>query len=186
MVTLSALVLPIILSAVFVFIASSVIHMALKYHNSDYRKLPNEDGVRAVIRQASPLPGQYILPWCTHGKDQSRDEINRKFSEGPNGVLWLRPTGLPNMGAHLGKWIVFCLAISLFAGYLASHTLLKSAHYLEVFRIVGTVAFLGYAGSNWADVIWKGKPVSCALKDSFDGLIYGLVTAGTFGWLWPR
>jgi hypothetical protein len=29
-------------------------------------------------------------------------------------------------------------------------------------------------------------PWSIVLKESFDGLIYSLLTAGTFGWLWPR
>jgi len=24
------------------------------------------------------------------------------------------------------------------------------------------------------------------IKEVVDGLIYGLLTAGTFGWLWPR
>ena len=34
--------------------------------------------------------------------------------------------------------------------------------------------------------IWMGKPWSVAWKEVFDGLLYGLVTAGAFGWLWPR
>src|SRR6266851_8791731 len=43
MVSLSALWLPIVLSAVIVFVASSIMYMLLPYHRSDYRKLPEED-----------------------------------------------------------------------------------------------------------------------------------------------
>lgn len=43
MVTLSALWLPILLSAVIVFVASSIIHMAIPIHKNDYRQLPDED-----------------------------------------------------------------------------------------------------------------------------------------------
>ena len=38
--------LPVMISAVVVFVASSIIHMALKYHKADYKSLPNEDAVR--------------------------------------------------------------------------------------------------------------------------------------------
>jgi hypothetical protein len=55
-----------------------------------------------------------------------------------------------------------------------------------VFRIVGAVGFLAYAAGQVPAAIWMGKPWSVAAKDVFDGLLYGLVTAGTFGWLWPR
>ena len=58
--------------------------------------------------------------------------------------------------------------------------------YLKVFQVMGTVAFLAYAGGVLPGAIWMGKPWSIAAKEVLDGLIYGLVTAGAFGWLWPR
>src|SRR5579863_8933433 len=43
---LQALWLPILLSSVFVFLASSIIHIALpRWHKGDYLKVPNEDEV---------------------------------------------------------------------------------------------------------------------------------------------
>ncbi len=39
MVPLSALWLPILLSAVIVFVASSILHMLLPYHRSDYNQI---------------------------------------------------------------------------------------------------------------------------------------------------
>ena len=57
----------------------------------------------------------------------------------------------------------------------------------RVFDVIsGTVAFLAYAGGHLPDAIWWGKPFSNAWKEVLDGLIYGLLTAGAFGWLWPR
>jgi hypothetical protein len=40
MVPITSLVLPIVVSAVVVFVASSIIHMALPYHRSDMRMIP--------------------------------------------------------------------------------------------------------------------------------------------------
>ena len=62
MVSLGSLMLPVVLSAVFVFITSFLIHMVLKYHAPDYTQLPNEDAVRAAIRAGNPTPRQYIIP----------------------------------------------------------------------------------------------------------------------------
>ncbi len=185
MVTLGALWLPIVLSAVFVFIASSIIHMLLGYHNRDYTRLPNEDVVRAAIRAGNPEPRQYIIPHCEM-KEMRSPEMQQKFVEGPVGVLNLRRPGPPGMGPQLGQWFVFNLVTSFFVAYVAAHTIPSGTTYLEVFRVVGAVTFLAYAFGQIPAAIWMGKPWPVASKEVLDGLIYGLVTAGTFGWLWPR
>jgi hypothetical protein len=58
--------------------------------------------------------------------------------------------------------------------------------YLRVFRVVGTVGFIGYGLSQLANGIWKAQPWKMVIKEVIDGLIYGLLVAGTFGWRWPR
>lgn len=184
--TLAALWQPILLSAVLVFITSSLVHMVIKYHASDYKPLPNEDAVRAAIRSANPAPGQYILPYCKEMKDLETPEMKQKFTEGPVGVLTLKRPGSYSMGPSLTQWFVFNLVISFFVAYVACHTLAAGTPYLQVFRVVGTVAWLAYAGGHVPSSIWMGQPWSITLKHVFDGLLYGLVTAGTFGWLWPR
>ena len=90
------------------------------------------------------------------------------------------------MGPALGQWFVFNLVVSFFVAYVAAHTIPSGTVYLEVFRVVGTVAFLAYGTGHIPAAIWMGKPWSVTFKELFDGLLYGLVTAGTFGWLWPR
>ncbi len=186
MVPLGALWLPILLSAVFVFIASSIIHMVLKYHNRDYTKLPNEDAVRAAIRSGNPEPRQYIIPYAVGMKEMNSPEMKQKYTEGPIAVLNLRRPGPVSMGPYLAQWFVFSLVVSFFVAYVACHTIPTGAEYLSVFRVVGAVAFLAYAAGEIPAAIWMGKPWSVAGKEVFDGLVYGLVTAGTFGWLWPR
>jgi len=185
MVSLGALWLPILLSAVLVFVLSSIIHMVLRYHRSDYNPLPNEEAVRAAIRSGNPAPGQYIFPYAM-GAEMASPEVKQKYIEGPVGVLHLRPAGASGMGSNLVQWFGFALVVSFFIAYVAGHALPAGSEYLRVFRIVGAVGFLAYAAGQLPAAIWMGKPWAVAWKEVFDGLLYGLVTAGTFGWLWPR
>jgi hypothetical protein len=183
---LGALWLPIVLSAVLVFVVSAIIHMVLKYHNRDYTPLPNEDAVRAALRAGNPEPRQYIIPYCPDPKEMESPAMQQKFIEGPVGVLNLRRPGPPTMGPMLLQWFVFILGVSCFIAYVAGHALPPDAPYLRVFRIVGAVGFLAYGAGQIPAAIWMGKPWAVAWKEVFDGLVYGLVTAGTFGWLWTR
>ena len=185
MVSLTALWLPILLSAVIVFIASSVIHMASPWHKNDYPKLPNEEGLRAALRPLAIPPGDYMVP-----RPSSREELRdpaflQKVNEGPNLVLTVMPTGPFSMGRNLVQWFLYCLVISLFAAYIASRALPARTEYMQVFRFTGTTAFLGYSAALWQMSIWYRRALGTTVKATIDGLIYGLLTAGTFGWLWP-
>lgn len=186
MVSLGSLWLPILLSAVLVFIVSAIVHMVLKYHKNDYVRLPNEDAVRAAIRAGNPTPAQYILPYCSEMKQMETPEMKQKYTEGPVAVLNLMRPGVPSMGKPLTQWFLFSLVVSFFIAYIAAHAVPAGTRYLEVFRIVGAIGFLAYGASQVQQSIWWGKPWRNTWKDVFDGLLYGLVTAGTFGWLWPR
>jgi hypothetical protein len=180
---LVALWLPILLAAVIVFVASSIIHMVLPYHRSDYKKLPDEDKAREALR--STPAGLYAVPFCTH-KDMKSPETQEKYKQGPVGLLAIFPSGAPTMGKYMGLWFVYCLVIGFFVAYLTFHTVAAGSHYLVVFRVAGTAAFLAYGVGIISNGIWKGQPWANVTKEVFDGLIYALLTAGTFGWLWPK
>lgn len=186
MISLTALWLPVLLSAVLVFVASSLIHTVLKWHNSDYRGFTNEDEVREAIRKGSPTPGMYVLPYCADHKGMGSEAMQKKYSEGPVGMAFLKASCPLNMAPFLVKWFLYTLGVSLFAAYLSSRTLAPSASYLQVFRVAGTIAFGTYAGGAFPAAIWMGQPWRAALKDVADGLIYALLTAGAFAWLWPH
>jgi hypothetical protein len=186
MVPITALWLPILLSAVLVFVASSILHMVLPFHKSDYRKLPDEDKVVDALRAAGVTPGPvYHFPHTTH-KEMNSPEVVEKFKRGPVGLLTVMPNGAPAMGKYLALWFLNCLVVGIFVAYLTGNTRVTGTHYLEIFRVVGATAFLGYGVGQLQDSIWKGQTWGVTAKHVFDGLIYALLTAGTFGWLWPR
>ena len=185
MVPLAALWLPIVLSAVIVFVASSIMHTVLQYHQTDIQKLPDEDKILAALRTAPLKRGLYTLPYCTH-KDMKTPAVMEKFKQGPVGMLTVFPSGPPAIPKLLGMWFVFCLLVGFFVAYLTGHTVAAGAPYPAVFRVAGTAAFLGYGLGHVSDGIWKGQPWDMTIKEVLDGLLYGLLTAGTFGWLWPR
>lgn len=186
MVPLPALWLPILLSAVLVFVSSTLIHMVLKYHASDYKALPNEDALRAAFRGTNAGPGQYIIPHVSDMKLMGSPEYVAKVQEGPVAVLNLRPNGVVGMGKALGQWFVFALAVSTVVAFLTSPVLPVGTGHKMVFHTVGLAAFLAYAAGQLPAAIWMGKPWSIAAKEVLDGLIYGVVTAAVFAWLWPR
>jgi len=185
MVPLAALWLPIVLSAVIVFVASSIMHMVLPYHKSDYSQLPDEDKIRATLRAANLKRGLYVIPYCTH-KDMKSPASIAKYKEGPVGFLTILPSGVPALPKFLIQWFIFCLVVGFFVAYLAAHTIAPGTPYPEVFRVVGTAAFLAYSLGLVTNGIWKGQLWGNTIKEMIDGLVYALLTAGTFGWLWPR
>lgn len=185
MVPLTSLWLPILLSAVFVFVASSIIHMVLTYHRSDYRPLPSEDQVMAALRPFRIPPGDYFVPHASSPAAMKSPAFAEKINKGPVALMTVMPTGPFNMGTQLLQWFVYCAVISLFAGYLASRALGPGAEYLDVSQIASTAAFMGYGLGLWQHSIWFRKSWASTLRSNIDALIYGLLTGGTFGWLWP-
>jgi hypothetical protein len=185
MVPLTTLWLPILLSTAIVFVASSVIHMLLPYHRGDYQKLPDEDKLLAALRSAGLKRGLYIFPFGTH-KEMKSPALLEKYKQGPAGMLTVFPSGRPVMPKFLVMWFVYCFIISFFVAYLVGHTVTPGANYLAVFRVAGTAAFLAYGLGHLSNSIWRGQPWGMTIKEVVDGLVYALLTAGTFGWLWPR
>jgi hypothetical protein len=177
--------LPILVAAVLVFIASSVIHMFLTYHQTDFNAVPDEDKVMAALRPFNLQPGDYMMPKPANTQAMKTPEFQEKVKQGPVLLFTVLPSRMFDMGPALGQWFVFSLVVSLFAAYIAGRALPPGAEYLAVFRFAGTTAFIGYSLAQWPNSIWFRKSWSATLKNTFDGLVYGLLTAGAFGWLWP-
>ena len=185
MVPVVELWLPILLAAVFVFVVSSILHMVIPIHKGDYKRLPDEDKVCDALRAASPSPGAYMIPCPGSMKEMGSPEMIERYKKGPVGWMTVLPNGPPTMCKSLTLWFIYSVLMSVFVAYLAGLGLAEGAEYMKVFRVTGTVAILGYAFSYFPDSIWKGQPWGNTFKFIFDGVIYGLVTAGTFAWLWP-
>ena len=186
MVPVTSLWLPILVAAACVFVASSVIHMLLGYHAADHGKLPSEDDVQAALRKFSLSPGDYALPCPGGPKDMRAQQFLDRMKRGPVVFMTVLPTGEIKMAPQLALWFVYCLVVGLFAGYVAGVALPPGADYRVVFRLTGTVAFAGYALALWQMSIWFKRSWGTTIRATVDGLIFALLTAGAFGWLWPR
>ena len=186
MVSLTALWLPMIVSAVIVFFASSVIHMVLAYHRNDFKMVPNEDEAMEAFRRMNIAPGDYGIPCARSPEHMRKPEFQAKMSKGPIVFMTVLAGGSTSMGSSLALWFVYSLLVSLFSGYIASRALPPGADYLKVFQFVGTSAFMGYSFALLQWSIWYHRNWGTTMKSVFDGLVYASLTAGTFGWLWPR
>jgi hypothetical protein len=169
-----------------VFVASSIVHMVLQYHRSDLRKLPNEAEVLDALRRLNIPPGDYAAPHPGSPAGMKAPEFVEKMTRGPIVLMTVAPGSPPSMGTKLLLWFLYSLVVSVFAAYIAGRALGPGAHYLAVFRFVGASAFMGYALALIQHSIWYRRNWCTTLKSMGDGLVYGLLTAGTFGWLWPR
>jgi len=185
MVTVMSLWLPVLVSAVVVFFVSWLIHMFLKYHSNDFKKMPNEEAVMEALRKFNIPVGEYMVPRCDNMKQMKEPAFLDKLNKGPVFMMTVMPNGPFSMGKSLGAWFVYCAVVSVFAAYITGRAVPAGSAYLEVFRFAGCVAFVGYTLALWQDAIWYKRTSSTVVKHTIDGLIYGLVTGGVFGWMWP-
>ena len=186
MVSLVSLWLPILLSAVVVFMASSVIHMGPFWHRSDFPRMPREEEVMNALRPLAIPPGDYFIPRADGMKEMRTAAFKEKMRLGPVAVMTVMPNGMFSMNRNLVQWFVFLIVVGIFAAYIAGRTLPPGTPYMRVFQIVSATAFIAYSLGLCQLSIWYRRAWSLTLKSVFDGIIYGLLTGGVFGWLWPR
>jgi hypothetical protein len=185
MIAIASLWLPILLSAVIVFAASSIIHMFLTYHRSDFSRIPDEGKVMDALRPFNLPPGEYVFPFAGGPEAMKQPEYIEKAKKGPVAFMTVMESGIPGMAKSLTLWFLYCVVVGIFSAYIAGRALGAGADYLAVFRFAGCTAFAGYSLALWQNWIWYKRSLKSILKSTFDGLIYGLLTGGTFGWLWP-
>jgi hypothetical protein len=178
--------LSILLSSVIVFVVSSIIHMVLPWHKSDYPKIPNEERFMDALRPLAVPPGDYMVPRPSSTQEMRSPEFAEKMKRGPVMMLTVMPNGPFAMGKNLVLWFLYSAVVGIFAAYVAGTALPAGAPYLRVFQFVGVTAFIGYSVALWQMSIWYRRAWRLTIKATVDGLIYALLTAGTFGWLWPQ
>jgi hypothetical protein len=186
MVAMTALILPIALSAVLVFILAALAWMVAPHHKGEWKRLASEDAVRAAMRASPPAPGLYMIPFA--GSQQARGEpgFAKKLEEGPVAHITVAKSGNMSMGPMMAQSVAYYLVVGAIVAYVAGHVLPAGTPYLQVFRVVGTAAWLAYGFGTVPESIWFAKPWSSTLKQAFDALIFAMATAGVFGWLWPK
>lgn len=180
---LLSLWLPIVLSAVGVFIVSSLIWTVLQWHNSDWKKLSDEDGLLAILKDVPS--GQYAMPYAASMKDKQDPEWQRKAKAGPMAMVTVFQGDATAMGKQLIQWFIYCLVISIVLAAVSVATLSPGDGFMMVFHSVAIYGLMTYSGAHAMGAIWFGHSWSRTIKDIVDGLIYALVTAAIFAWLWP-
>ena len=185
MVSLTSLLIPILVSAVAVFLVSFVLHMVIPFHKNDIRKIPREDEFLAAVRGFNLPKGDYAAPHADSPAAMKDPAFLEKRAKGPTVIMTTVPGAPPPMSAHLTKWFIYCVIVSVFAAYVASRTLAPGTEYLQVFRIIGTTAFMGYSLALVQNWIWYMKDGGATFRSIIDGLAYALATAGVFGSMWP-
>lgn len=183
--TITQLLIPAALSALLAWIASALIHILLKYHNSDYKQLSNEDAVAAAIGAEAPAKGIYSIPFCIDMKAMGTEEMQAKFTRGPVAFVTVFANGMPQMGKLMLQQIAYFFVGAFLIGYCASLAMQPGEEYLVVFRAVSAIAFLAYGWAVLPFSIWYGHSWSTSAKYLLDALIYALLTAGVFAGLWP-
>jgi len=186
MLSLAALWLPNLVSSVVVFIVSSIIHMASPWHKGDYPRIPKEDEVMAALRPLNIPPGGYMVPRPASGEDMRSPAFLEKMKAGPVMMLQVMPNGMMPMTTNLINWFLYTIVVGALAAFVTVRTVGFGARYSLVFRMIGTTSFIGYSLALWQMSIWYRRSWMLTIKSTIDGLIYALLTAGIFGWLWPR
>jgi hypothetical protein len=176
---LSEMWMPIVVSAVFVWIASSIIHMVLPHHKKEFAGLPDEETLNTALEGVKP--GQYMFPWAADMEEMKDPAYIEKQKKGPCGVLTVWP-GPANFGRNLGMMLAFYLVVGAIVAYVVHHSGVNAdTPYMTMFRIAGTTAFMAH-GLGWMPgMVWFGQKGFWTY--TFDALVYALVTAGVFGWL---
>jgi hypothetical protein len=160
--------------------------MFLGYHAADFKKLPDEDGVMDALRKFNIPPGDYMMPCAGSAKAMAEPAFQEKWKKGPLALMTVMKPGPPSMGSQLLLWFLYCVLVGTFAAYIAGRALPPGAPYLSIFRFAGTTAFVGYSLALFQGAIWYKRSWAATYRSVLDGLLYGLVTGGAFGWLWPK
>ena len=186
MTDMSALWLPIVVSAVIVFVVSSIIHMMLPWHKNDYGKLPREDEFRAAVRPLAIPPGDYMVPRPGTREEMKASGFMDKLKEGPVVILTVMPNRMMAMGKTMGFWFLYLIVVSAFGAFVAGIALPPGAPSDRVRLSVGVPVFMAHAMGLWSMSIWYQRAMSTTLKATIDSVIYAAVTAYIIAWLWPH
>lgn len=175
---------PIVVSAVIVFVASSLLHMVLPFHRNDFSSVPKEDELLETLRGMGMPAGDYLAPRPSSMAGLKDPAFVAKMSKGPVVVMTVAP-GRTGMARNLVWWFVYTIVVGLFSGYITGRALSPGADHLQVFRFVATAGFMGYSLALLQQSIWWNKKWSTTIKSMIDGLTYAVLTGAVFAWMWP-
>lgn len=173
--------LPVVLATVAVFFASFLSWMILGLHWTDWRKLANEDEMRAAVTDAGIPPGSYMFPYPATKAEAATKEFAAKRAAGVVGMMTVFPPGL-GMGRNLGLTFALFLLVNVTLAYLGTIGLKPGAGFVTVFRFVAMAAILAHLTGLLQYAVWFRVRV---VGYTIESVAYGLVTGLIFAALWP-
>ncbi|HRQ65280.1 MAG TPA: hypothetical protein PKZ76_10550 [Xanthomonadaceae bacterium] len=180
---LLSLWLPILIITVALFFASFLAWAVLPHHKPDLRKWPDEDRLRAFVRESGAAPGEYLFP-LVHDHEMKDPEAVKRYDTPPWGMVNVWPSK-PSMGGNMVKTVLFFFVVTVLVGYVGAAALPAGATMGEVFRVLGTTAILAHTAGGVCREIWFTRPLRAKLMDAIDGLVYGVITGLVFALMWP-
>ena len=187
MVPLIDLWLPILSVRRVVFVASNLVHMVLRYHKTDYSPVPKEDEVMAALRPFSIPPGDYMMPRAGSMQEMKSPAFQEKWKRGPVVVMTVMRSDHNFMGRTLVQWFVLLPGRQPVRGVRDQPRRPVRARRISKCRaFASTTAFAAYGLALWQYSIWYRRKWSTTIKANLDALLYGFLTGGVLGWLWPR
>ena len=183
MIPLYALWLPVLLSAALVVSMSYLLHRLLNYHLRDYDRLANEEEILEALDRLGVPPGNYPMPLPATRREMMSPAFIAKRERGPIWLNVMRPFSLRTV---LLQWFAYALAAGVLTAVLTASAHDAGTDPGEVARFAGMIAFTGHSLALWQRSIWYQTKWSRTLRSTFDGLVYGVLTGATFGWLWPE
>ena len=181
-----SLLLPIVLASVAVFILSTIIHMAMPWHKSDYGNVPNDDAAIAAIQSLNLAPGDYAVPNPRLPGGGKNPNFIAHFERGPAFHMTVIPPGGMHMGKYMGPWFGFMLLISAIAGWVTGSIVAPGGNPHAVFHFSAIITACSYGFGTWPLSVWYHRKWSTAFKETFDAILYGLATGAVFMWMWPK
>jgi hypothetical protein len=181
-----SLLLPIIVAAIAVFVLSSIIHMMMPWHKSDYSPFPDEDGVMDALRPFAIPPGDYMAPAPRSIDDMKSPDFMAKRTRGPVLIATVMKNGGFTMGPTMAVWFLFSLVISVIVGCITGSILGPGADGRSVFHYSAAITFMSYCMGAVPLSIWYQRKWSTTFKNALDSLIYAAGTGAVFMLMWPK
>lgn len=175
--------LPILLSALAVWMSSAIGWMLVNHHARDHRALPDEERSLDALRALKLPPGTYLFPFAGSHSKAHQAEMKAKWERGPTGTL--RIWGKVNMGACMAQSMIVYLVTSVLIGYIGAMAIPRGADFGHVFQVLGTAGVLAYCVGGVPGDIWFQQSRRAIAVGILDGIIFGLITGAIFAALWP-
>ncbi len=172
--------LPILLSGVAIFFASFLSWMVLQLHEQDWQRLKREDEFLAGVRGINPPNGSFMFPRCEHPKDMQSEEFQKKWKDGPRGIVTFFPE--TNMGTNLALTMLLFIAVNFTLAYLGTIAFRRGEEFITIFRFFATASLLVYLTGILQHAIWfKARVVGHIIES----IAYALIAGAIFAALWP-